>query len=144
MHFMIAVPVVMILAAIVVFLFAPCKPFIGGYTSDGCDRTYPTPTPYPTLPPGAHLQELEIRNFIHKSVEIEVGDLIVWTNYDQPLHTASHVPDTTTAEVEFNSGNITPQSSFRHQFNTVGTYYYLCLIHPIHMNGVITVREKTN
>ena len=106
------------------------------------EPTFPPATPVPTLPAGSKQVDLQIQNFTHQSAEIEVGDVVVWKNLDQPLHTANHVPDTTTAPVEFNSGNIPPQDSYRHQFLTEGVFFYQCLIHPISMKGTITVKAK--
>ena len=49
-------------------------------------------TPIPTLPPGAVVVELDIKDFTHQTREIKVGTVIIWTNRDQPLHTTTHIP----------------------------------------------------
>ncbi|MBM3935462.1 MAG: hypothetical protein FJ319_14430 [SAR202 cluster bacterium] len=106
------------------------------------EPTFPPATVVPTTPPNAKVTNLEIRNFTHQSAEVEVGDLIIWTNFDQPLHTVNHIPDQAADPVEFNSGNIPPREGFRHLFMTPGVYNYQCIIHPISMKGTITVKPK--
>ena len=108
-----------------------------GFTSP--EPTRIPPTPVPTLPAGAVVEELNIRNFPHQDAEIKVDTFVRWTNHDRPLHTVTHV--NTGGERFFNSKTIPPDGGFTFQFTKPGTYEYQCLIHPVNMKGTITVTE---
>ena len=98
-------------------------------------------TPVPTLPPGATVVELDIKDFTQQTVEIKVGTVVIWTNRDQPLHTTTHIPTEAGVPVEWDSGTMPPGGAFRHYFTKPGVYRYNCLIHPVSGRGVITVTE---
>ena len=103
----------------------------------------PTPVPTPTLvpiPPGGVVIETDIEGYVHGDFEIEVGTTIIWTNRDTGFHTVTHTPTEVGQEVEWvSSGNMAPGSSFRHTFENVGTFRYVCRIHASTEKGTVTV-----
>ena len=113
-------------------------------TALSCDFLEPPPTripptPEPTLPPGAVVEELNIMNFQHPDATVNAGTIVIWTNKDKPLHTVTHI--NTGGERLFDSKTIAPDAGFRYHFTEPGEYTYQCLIHPVNMKGVITVTE---
>ena len=67
-----------------------------------------------------------------------VGQEVVWRNYDLSLHTVtSGTIDTPTPEI-FDSGSFKTYEYFRYTFDEAGTYNYFCAIHPW-MEGIIVV-----
>ena len=113
-------------------------------TALSCGFTAPPPTripptPVPTLPPGAEVEELNIMNFQHADATVKTGTVVIWTNKDKPLHTVTHI--SSGGERLFNSETIAPDAGFRFYFTEPGTYTYQCLIHPVNMKGTITVTE---
>ncbi len=113
-------------------------------TALSCGFTAPPPTripptPVPTLPPGAEVEELSIMNFQHADATIKAGTVVIWTNNDKPLHTVTHI--NVGGERLFDSATIAPDVGFRFYFTEPGTYDYQCLIHPVNMKGTITVTE---
>ena len=71
--------------------------------------------------------------FVPPAVTIAVGDAVEWTNKDPVAHTA------TATDQAFDSGNLNPDQTFTHTFETAGTYDYVCTYHP-YMKGTVTVR----
>ena len=76
---------------------------------------------------------------MHESLTVAVGDTLRWTNRDRQEHT------TTSTEGEWDSGTLLQAfeqggvgGMFDHTFTTVGTFAYICTIHP-QMTGTITV-----
>ena len=65
--------------------------------------------------------------------DVSVGATVVWFNGDTATHTV-----TSNATGLFESGNFLPGATFRHAFNTAGTYAYHCTPHPL-MTGTIVV-----
>ena len=105
-----------------------------------------TPVPLPTLvplPPGAPVTNLDISRNTHKTVEIEVGTTIIWTNQDFIQHTSTHTPTERGVEVEWTSGRLPSDAKFQHTFNKVGTFRYVCTIHPTTMQATITIVEAS-
>lgn len=69
-------------------------------------------------------------------ITIARGATVTWINNDTVAHTVTATPDDTL----FNSGTIQPGESFTHTFDTVGSFDYLCTIHPS-MTGTVIVSE---
>jgi plastocyanin len=91
-----------------------------------------TPTATPSCP---HVvQDVVIQTFAFepRTVTIQVGSTIRWTNYDTASHTA------TGTNGEWDSGNLAPYQVYVHRFDTPGTYPYHCERHP-GMTGTIIV-----
>ena len=115
---------------------------VGRLFSGGRSRRPPvsrTPAPSPELPaesiPGK-VVVIDIRSlqFSRSTVEIKAGTTIEWRNRDPLAHTV------TADGGGFDSGELGPESSWRHTFTTPGTYVYHCAPHP-HMRGTVVVRS---
>lgn len=70
--------------------------------------------------------------FSPKSVTIDVGDTVTWTNEDDVKHSA------TAEDGSFDTGTFGNGQSRSHTFNTAGTFQYICTPHPF-MKGTINV-----
>jgi len=75
---------------------------------------------------------ITIENFSFKPAELKIkkGDTVVWTNQDSSPHQI--------LESNFKSEKLNNGQSFRFVFETVGTFNYICSIHPS-MKGKIIV-----
>lgn len=73
-----------------------------------------------------------IKDFAFQPAEltIKVGDTVTWTNEDSAIHTATGDG--------FDSGNLGKGETFSHTFNEIGTFDYICTIHP-YMKGKVVV-----
>jgi plastocyanin len=71
--------------------------------------------------------------FSPATITAKVGDVVTWTNNDSTAHTA-----TLTSEASCDTGNIAAGATGSIQFNTAGSYDYMCKIHP-NMTGKIEV-----
>ncbi len=71
--------------------------------------------------------------FHPSSVTIAKGTNVTWVNDDLVTHTV------TSDTGAFESGNLSPDRSFTHQFNDTGTFSYHCSIHTF-MKGTVTVQ----
>jgi plastocyanin len=71
--------------------------------------------------------------FSPKTVTVNVGDSVTWTNNDGVAHTATGSG--------FNTGNIASGASKTITFNSAGTRTYICTIHPT-MTGTVVVRSS--
>ena len=79
-------------------------------------------------------------SFTMKSITINVGDTVTWTNNGFAVHTST----SDTAGL-WNSGDIFPGNSFSHMFNTAGTFPYHCFYHgaaPTNMVGTVIVNSN--
>lgn len=90
-----------------------------------------TPGGAPPAPAGATIR-MAGRVFQPSAVTIAVGGNVTWLNDDSREHTA------TSSSNVFNSGLMAPGATFVRVFPTVGTFSYLCLIHP-DMTGTVAV-----
>ena len=72
------------------------------------------------------------RAFNPSSFSVTVGTTIVWTNNDKESHTV------TARSGAFDSGNVGVGATYRTVFNTVGSFPFVCTIHPS-MVGVVAV-----
>jgi plastocyanin len=90
--------------------------------------TAPTaaPTNTPTTAPTSTGNSVSIANFAFSptSLTVKVGTKVSWTNNDSVTHTV------TANQGAFNSGPLTPGSTFSFTFTKAGTYSYHCNIHP--------------
>ncbi|HZP86144.1 MAG TPA: cupredoxin family copper-binding protein [Burkholderiales bacterium] len=85
-----------------------------------------------TAPP-SHTVEIDGTQFNPARLTIKVGEAVTWINRDPFPHTATSV------RRAFDSGSLAPGQSWRHVFDSPGTYPYLCTLHPT-MKGVIRVQ----
>jgi plastocyanin len=83
--------------------------------------------------PTTHYINIQGSAFSPSSITINVGDTIVWTNYDSASHTV------TSNDGTFDSGSITNGNTFSFTFTSAGTFDYYCAPHP-GMTGSVTVQ----
>tara|TARA_Y100000766_G_scaffold3380_1_gene2615 strand:- start:3057 stop:6032 length:2976 start_codon:yes stop_codon:yes gene_type:complete len=83
--------------------------------------------------PTTHYIDIQGYAFSPSSITINVGDTIVWTNYDSASHTV------TSNDGTFDSGSITNGNTFSFTFTSAGTFDYYCAPHPS-MTGSVTVQ----
>ena len=78
-------------------------------------------------------QDVSISGFTFspRTVTVNVGDSVTWTNSDAQAHTA-------TSGSAWSTGDIGNGESASITFSTAGTFDYICAIHP-DMTGTITV-----
>ena len=79
---------------------------------------------------------VKIDNFAFgpEALTVKVGTTVTWINHDIAAHTATR----NGGEDQFESGNLSYNTSFHHTFTTPGTYEYICFYHP-GMRARITV-----
>jgi plastocyanin len=82
--------------------------------------------------PTTHTVTIEGMVFKPATLTIKPGDTVIWVNKDIVEHTA-------TAEGKFDSKMIHPAKSWKHVFNTKGSFDYICRYHPT-MNATLAVR----
>ncbi|MFB6299862.1 MAG: plastocyanin/azurin family copper-binding protein [Halobacteriales archaeon] len=132
-------------------------------TSTSTPTSTPTPTPTPTTTATTegskegHTVELtDDLKFIPESIEIEVGDTVIWKNVGTILHSVTayedKIPDGATyfasggfesesaARDAFPDGAFGEGETYEHTFRTEGQYEYFCIPHEqIGMKGSVTV-----
>jgi plastocyanin len=74
-------------------------------------------------------------SFSPRTLTVQVGDTVTWTNSDAQTHTA-------TSGSAWDTGNIGNGQSKSITFRTAGTFDYVCRIHP-QMSGTIVVQGGT-
>src|SRR6266581_2703253 len=119
-----------LLALCLVVLLAAC----GGTTTTTTASTPTTaPTATPTSAPTTTGNSVSIANFAFSptSLTVKVGTKVSWTNNDTVTHTV------TANKGAFNSGPLTPGSTFSFTFTKAGTYSYHCNIHPSMMATIV-------
>lgn len=80
--------------------------------------------------------------FNPKKLTVSAGTTVTWTNFDQTAHTiTSDSNDTTDAPKaqKFTSKPLSPGDTYKHTFDTPGTYKYHCSIHP-YLTGEVIVK----
>ena len=83
--------------------------------------------------PRVHQVVIQGFGYAPASLEVAVGDTVVWTNRDV-------VPHTVTAESRaFDSGSMAMGATWRYVAAEPGSYPYLCSFHPT-MKGMLVVR----
>ena len=73
-------------------------------------------------------------DFAPRTLEVEVGTSVSWSNTGARPHTA------TDRGGSFDTKPISPGASAKVSFSTPGTYFYFCRINPSKMNGVVVVK----
>jgi plastocyanin len=69
------------------------------------------------------------------TVNIHVGDTVVWTNADDRDYTV------VASDGSFNSGNINSGKTYERKFTKAGSFGYYCKYHP-RMKGTVVVAAK--
>jgi plastocyanin len=105
--------------------------------------TSPAGTPKTTqaaATPGAQGASVEIKNFAFepKTVTIEVGQTVTWTNQDSAAHT---VAGDGGIDSGIDSGDLPKGKSYSKTFDAEGTFDYHCSIHP-QMKGQVIVQKS--
>lgn len=85
--------------------------------------------------PTPRLHTVAIRNlaFAPESLEVAVGDTVVWTNYDILPHTV------TSDSRAWDSGNLAASDEWQLIVRDPGTQSYTCTFHP-NMRGTLVAR----
>ncbi len=65
-------------------------------------------------------------------VKVKAGTEVTWTNQDTAAHTV------TADDKSFDSKNMDKDATFKHRFDTAGTFKYFCAIHN-YMTGSVVV-----
>ena len=73
-------------------------------------------------------------DFAPRTLEVEVGTSVTWSNTGARPHTA------TDRGGSFDTKPISPGASAKVSFSTSGTFFYFCRINPSKMNGVVVVK----
>lgn len=102
----------------------------------------------PVFPPGADIIiapgssaqgcENTATCFIPSSFDANLGDTITWNNTDSAGHTITSGTPGGGHDGNFDSGLISPNQEFSHQFNQDGTFPYYDVLHPW-MVGNVTI-----
>lgn len=78
--------------------------------------------------------------YLSYSLEINVGDTVVWDNVDTAAHTVTSGNISDGHDGVFDSSLFMAGDSFEYTFDEAGSYDYFCMVHPW-MVGVIVVNE---
>jgi plastocyanin len=94
--------------------------------------------------------DLADKAFNPSTVNIKVGDTVVWTNNDPVIHTvvegSPSLPSpqstirpeaSTITSAEFKSGFLSQGMTFKHTFDKPGTFNYYCSVHPTMIGKVV-------
>ncbi|MFL6327504.1 MAG: PQQ-dependent sugar dehydrogenase [Nitrososphaeraceae archaeon] len=94
--------------------------------------------------------DLADKAFNPSTVNIKVGDTVVWTNNDPVIHTivegspslpspqSAIRPEASTAtSAQFKSGFLSQGMTFKHTFDKPGTFNYYCSVHPTMIGKVV-------
>lgn len=86
------------------------------------------------LAPAKKPVSIQEMKFNPSSLDINVGDVVRWTNNDERDHTV------VAADGSFKSGNLRRGDSFEHTFDKAGKFAYSCSYHP-RMKGTVNVSQ---
>ncbi len=95
-----------------------------------------------SIPQGSGAPGCESTNecYLPSSLEIQVGDTVLWSNDDTAAHTVSSGTPTDGMDGIFDSSLFMSGTTFEFTFDKSGTYPYFCMVHPW-MTGEIIVNE---
>ena len=89
--------------------------------------------------PGCELTE---SCYLPYEEKLSVGELVLWNNIDSAAHTVSSGNPTEGKSNHFDSGIIAPGDNFSKKFDSAGSYFYYCELHPW-MIGLISVGDSS-
>jgi len=131
------------------------KIIIAGLTSTflaavlfGFSTTMPLKSLYKYNDPDVTIGMTNDLKFTPDTVRIKKGETVLWENSSLLVHsvTADHDKKTESDSVQlpegaepFDSGLMDPDETYKHTFNTKGTFTYFCIPHEAAMKGVIIV-----
>jgi plastocyanin len=108
----------------------------------GCSQPRPVATtPAPTTAVSTTAPAVPVRGdqvsidgfaFAPVTLTVPVGTTVTWTNRDEEPHTVA------ASDGSFHSPGMGTGATFAHTFATVGTFDYVCSIHPM-MRGTVVV-----
>lgn len=87
----------------------------------------------PERAPRRHVVEIRGFEYVPQTLEVAVGDTVVWVNRDFVPHTATATDST------WDSGDIARDGSWSYVPRERGRQEYLCALHPT-MKGSFTVK----
>ena len=98
-----------------------------------------------TNAPGSATPGCEETNecFIPHTVTIGVGETVTWENTDNAAHTATSGSPTDGPDGVWDSSLMMVNGSFSYTADTVGTFDYICMVHPW-MLGTIILEDGTS
>ena len=86
--------------------------------------------------PQTHHVEIRAMQFVPATLEVGVGDTVVWTNADVVPHTVtSSVPSVAV----FDSKSIANKQTWQYTVTKAGEHAYVCTFHPT-MKATLTAR----
>jgi plastocyanin len=97
-----------------------------------CSSSSQTTTPPATTPSQSNAVTIQNLSFSPANITVSVGTKVTWTNKDSVTHTV------TSDTGLFDSGQLSPGSTFSYTFNNKGVFNYHCTIHAT-MHGTVTV-----
>ena len=99
----------------------------------------PSETHTVEIPDGVGVPGCEETNecFIPYSLQVRVGDTVIWNNIDTAAHTVTSGSIEGTSEV-FDSSIFMSGATFEFTFDEAGEYPYFCIVHPW-MTGIVHV-----
>ena len=97
-------------------------------------------TPRPTIRFASNSGSVTIKNFAFspKSITVNVGDTVTWTNQDSVAHNAVY------NDGVFDTGRLNKGDSGSFRFTKAGTYNYKCTFHPTIMKGTVIVHGSNS
>jgi plastocyanin len=108
-------------------------------TTSGGLKPITTPkyaAPSPSAPVRSGIVQVAYRNITINpdTLKVKVGSTIKWTNYDSVEHTVTSKGGPTRF-----AGTVGEGQTFEIKLTKSGVIHYLCMIHPVSMNGTIEV-----
>ncbi len=111
-------------------------------------------TDHVTREPAATVTMTNQLTFEDDTVNVSVGETVVWRNNSDLVHTVTADPARAAKEGSanlpsgakpFDSGRLAPGATFSHAFRVVGTYGYFCVPHEAaSMTGTVIVSDRLN
>lgn len=86
-----------------------------------------------------HVVKIRGMRFVPETVEVSVGDTVIWENTDVLPHTATAKKSKAGDVRLFDSKTLAPKASYRYVTTTPGSTPYVCTLHP-GMRGTLVVR----
>lgn len=105
--------------------------------SDNTNMSNNTANSSQTVTPVA-TTNVDIQNFIFTpaSITVKKGSTVTWTNSDSSAYTVTEIDGQSGPD----SQRLAKGQSYAFTYNTVGTFKYVCSLHP-DMKGTVTVTE---
>lgn len=77
-------------------------------------------------------------SYLPATIQVKVGESVIWTNDDDTLHTVTSGSGTDeNAGAYFDSGMMGKGKIYEHLFTAAGEYPYFCIVHPDMIGRVI-------